>query len=60
MPQQGQTPDMQQMMAMADKDLGNLKMEVDETDLGTVTVATSAKQQFEWVFHCNKFDRSQW
>lgn len=47
MPQQGQTPDMQQMMAMADKDLGNLKMEVDETDLGTVTVATSAKQQFE-------------
>ena len=27
MPQQGQAPDMQQMMALADKDLGNLKIE---------------------------------
>ncbi|MFY7963414.1 MAG: TonB-dependent receptor domain-containing protein [Chitinophagaceae bacterium] len=50
MPQQGQTPDaaaMQQMMALADKDLGNLKIEVDATDLGAVTVTATAKQQFE-------------
>lgn len=47
MPQQGQTPDVQQMMAQADKDLGNLKIEPDETNLGEVTVTTTAKQQFE-------------
>jgi len=46
-PEAGSTPDMQQMMALADKDLGNLKMEIDESVLGEVTVATSAKQQFE-------------
>jgi outer membrane receptor protein involved in Fe transport len=47
---QGGAPDasnMQQMMGLADKDLGNLKMEPDASDLGTVTVSTSAKQQFE-------------
>jgi len=38
---------MQQMMSLADKDLGNLKMDADASDLGTVTVSTSAKQQFE-------------
>ncbi len=50
MPQQGQSPDanaMQQMMALADKDLGNLKMESDASELSAVTVTTSAKQQFE-------------
>ena len=50
MPQGGGAPDantMQQMMGLADKDLGNLKMEADASDLGTVTVSTSAKQQFE-------------
>jgi outer membrane receptor protein involved in Fe transport len=38
---------MQQMMALADKDLGNYQMEEDGTQLGDVTVSTSAKQQFE-------------
>ena len=47
MPQQGTTPDMQQMMAMADKDLGNLKLETDVSNLQDVTVASTAKQQFE-------------
>ncbi len=50
MPQGGGAPDastIQQMMSLTDKDLGNLKMEADATDLGTVTVSTSAKQQFE-------------
>ncbi len=47
MPQQGQSPDMQQMMAMADKDLGNLKMEQSSEDLSGVTVTSTSKQQFE-------------
>ncbi len=38
---------MQQMAGMADKDLGNIKMEPDATDLGNVTVTASAKPQFE-------------
>ncbi len=38
---------MQQAMAMADKDLGNIKMEASATDLGNVTVTSSAKPQFE-------------
>jgi hypothetical protein len=36
-----------QMLAMADKDLGNIKMEADATDLGNVTVTASSKPQFE-------------
>jgi outer membrane receptor protein involved in Fe transport len=36
-----------QMLTMADKDLGNIKMEADATDLGNVTVTTSSKPQFE-------------
>ena len=49
-PQNGQKPDadaMQQMMSNLDKDLGNIKMETDATDLGDVTVTSSVKQQFE-------------
>ncbi len=46
MPQAGQTPDMQQMLAMVDKDLGNIKMEQDVTALGDVTV-TSSRPAFE-------------
>jgi outer membrane receptor protein involved in Fe transport len=38
---------MQQFLGMTDKDLGNIKMEQDATNLGTVTVTSSAKQQFE-------------
>ncbi len=38
---------MQQMMALADKDLGNFQMDVDASYLGDVTVSTSSKQQFE-------------
>jgi outer membrane receptor protein involved in Fe transport len=39
--------DMQQMLGMADKDLGNIKLEADATDLGNVTVTASSKPQFE-------------
>jgi outer membrane receptor protein involved in Fe transport len=46
-PPAGGGGDMQQMMGMADKDLGNIKMEADATDLGNVTVTASAKPQFE-------------
>ena len=46
MPQAGQAPDMQQMLAMVDKDLGNIKMEQDVTALGDVTV-TSSRPAFE-------------
>ncbi len=38
---------MQQAMAMADKDLGNIKMEASATDLGNVTVTSTSKPQFE-------------
>lgn len=38
---------MQQMAGMTDKDLGNIKMEQDATDLGNVTVTSTAKPQFE-------------
>ncbi len=38
---------MQQIIGMADKDLGNIKMEEDATNLGNVTVTSSAKPQFE-------------
>jgi outer membrane receptor protein involved in Fe transport len=46
-PPQGGGGDMQQMLGMADKDLGNIKMEADATDLGNVTVTASSKPQFE-------------
>ncbi len=38
---------MQQMLGMIDKDLGNIKMEQDATDLGNVTVTTASRPQFE-------------
>jgi outer membrane receptor protein involved in Fe transport len=38
---------MQQMISQADKDLGNIKMEANATDLGNVTVTSTAKPQFE-------------
>ncbi len=38
---------MQQMLGQADKDLGNIKIEVDATNLGNVTVTSTAKPQFE-------------
>ncbi len=38
---------LQQMLGQADKDLGNIKLEMDATDLGNVTVTSSAKPQFE-------------
>ncbi len=37
----------QQMMAQADKDLGNIKLEQDAVNLGNVTVTSTAKPQFE-------------
>ena len=43
----GQNGGMQQLIGMADKDLGNIKMEADATDLGNVTVTSSSKPQFE-------------
>lgn len=48
MPQGGAANgNMQQMLAMADKDLGNIKMEEDATNLGNVTVTSSAKPLLE-------------
>jgi outer membrane receptor protein involved in Fe transport len=38
---------MQDMMAMVDKDLGNIKIEEDVNNLKSVTVSSSAKPQFE-------------
>ncbi len=38
---------MQDMMAMIDKDLGNIKIEESATDLQSVTVTSTAKPQFE-------------
>jgi outer membrane receptor protein involved in Fe transport len=46
-PQGGAAPDFSKMMAMADKDLGNILMEEDATNLGNVTVTSSTKPQFE-------------
>jgi len=37
---------MQEMMALVDKDLGNIKIEEDATQLQSVTVTSSAKPQF--------------
>lgn len=44
---QGGGGNMQQMLSMVDKDLGNIKMEEDATNLGNVTVTASSKPQFE-------------
>ena len=38
---------MQNALAQADKDLGNIKLEANATDLGNVTVTSTAKPQFE-------------
>jgi outer membrane receptor protein involved in Fe transport len=38
---------MQEMMAMIDKDLGNIRIEESATDLQSVTVTSTAKPQFE-------------
>jgi hypothetical protein len=38
---------MQEMMALVDKDLGNIKLEESATDLQSVTVTTTARPQFE-------------
>ncbi|MGI9138975.1 MAG: TonB-dependent receptor, partial [Sediminibacterium sp.] len=38
---------MQEMMALVDKDLGNIKLEEDPTDLKSVTVTSTARPQFE-------------
>ncbi len=46
-PQPGAPMDFQKMMAQADKDLGNIKLEEDATNLGNVTVTSSSKPQFE-------------
>ncbi|MFL9485235.1 TonB-dependent receptor domain-containing protein [Chitinophagaceae bacterium LWZ2-11] len=43
----GQGNAMQQLLGQTDKDLGNIKMDVDATDLGNVTVTSSAKPLFE-------------
>lgn len=47
-PQAGQgQPNMQQLLGMVDKDLGNIKIEQDATNLGNVTVNSTAKPLFE-------------
>ena len=38
---------MQEMMALVDKDLGNIKLEESTTDLQSVTVSSTARPQFE-------------
>ena len=38
---------MQEMMALVDKDLGNIRLEESPTDLQSVTVTSTAKPQFE-------------
>lgn len=45
--QEGNGGAVQQIIGMADKDLGNLKMQVNPNDLGNVTVTAPVKQQFE-------------
>jgi outer membrane receptor protein involved in Fe transport len=47
MPGAGSQPDFQAIMAAADKDLGNIKLEQDATQLENVTVTSSSKPQFE-------------
>ena len=43
----GAGQNMLEMMALADKDLGNIKLEEDATQLQSVTVTSTAKPQFE-------------
>ena len=43
----GAGQNMQEMIALADKDLGNIKLEEDATQLQSVTVTSTAKPQFE-------------
>jgi outer membrane receptor protein involved in Fe transport len=43
----GNAAALQQILGMADKDLGNIKMEEDAANLGNVTVTSSPKPQFE-------------
>jgi len=43
----GAGQNMQDMMAMVDKDLGNIKIEEDVNELKSVTVSSTAKPQFE-------------
>jgi len=43
----GAGQNMQDMMAMVDKDLGNIKLDENPNELQTVTVASTAKPQFE-------------
>ncbi len=38
---------MQEMMSLVDKDLGNIKLEESSTDLQSVTVSSTARPQFE-------------
>lgn len=49
MPQAGAAggANIQKMIGMADKDLGNIKLDEDATNLGNVTVTASSKPQFE-------------
>jgi len=47
MPTDRSAGNMQQLLGMADKDLGNIKLEEDATNLGNVTVSASSKPQFE-------------
>ena len=44
---QDQTAAMQQLLSQADKDLGNIKLETDATDLAGVTVTSAEKPLFE-------------
>ncbi len=46
-PAPGTTPDYQKIAAMADKDLGNIKIETEAADLGNVTVTSVAKPVME-------------
>ena len=43
----GMNSNFQQLLGQVDKDLGNIKLESDPSDLGNVTVTASAKQQLE-------------
>ena len=46
-PAEGGGTDPMQMLSMVDKDLGNIKIEASEANLGNVTVTATAKQFFE-------------
>lgn len=47
MPSAGSQPDFTAIMAAADKDLGNIKLDQDATQLQSVTVTSTAKPLFE-------------